>query len=245
VSLPRFLVSPEALDGATTELSGAELRHLRVRRLRAGSGLILTDGTGRERHGVVVDVDHRHAVIRLTAAAVRPDASGSRLILAQALLKGGKLDFVIEKATELGVADVRLFTCERSVHRVPPERLARWERVALSAAKQCQRSSVPSITGPTEYAVALQVPALLRLMFWEGARTNPLPSLRERQPTASSVLAIVGPEGGFTAAEAHQAADAGVHLVGLGGRILRAETAALVAVTLCQYLWGDLAAASA
>lgn len=241
VSVARFLVRPEALNGTSAVLSGAERRHLRVRRLGVGSALVLTNGCGQERPGVVVALDHHSAVIRFTADFLLTHESPIRIILAQALLKGDKLDLVIEKTTELGVSELLLFNSERSVGRASAERQARWQRVVRSAAKQSQRSVLPTIAGPMSFESMLRYQTdAHRLLLWEasppGGWTTPGGSLEPERP----VLVSVGPEGGFGAAEVEQAANAGVRIVGLAPRILRAETAAIVAVTLCQFIWGDL-----
>jgi 16S rRNA (uracil1498-N3)-methyltransferase len=240
MTTPRFLVSPDALRARDAVLTGAELHHLRVRRLRAGSELVLCDGLGHEQRGIVTALDRRRAVVRLSPEAPAEPASSLQLVLAQALLKGDKLDLVVEKATELGISALLMFTSARSVAQASPHRQERWKRIARSAAKQCQRSSVPAIEGPIPFERLLVRTESMRLLFWEDASTEPLAVADTPAGETDAVLAAVGPEGGFTAAEAEQARRAGFRVVGLGKRILRAETAALVAVTLCQFLWGDL-----
>jgi 16S rRNA (uracil1498-N3)-methyltransferase len=240
VSVPRFVVDA-TLDGARVVLTGRQLHHVRAHRLRVGSKLVLADGVGRQRHGVVTAIDRLQAVIRLTDDQPLQRDSPLRLTLAQALLKGDKLDWVIEKTTELGATELVLFTSERTVGRASVERQARWTRVALCAAQQCQRSALPLINGPVPLnQVVARDGAMLRLFFWEQAAPRSLAALYRQHPQASSVLAVVGPEGGFSPREGAQAAAAGFHLVGLAPRILRAETAAVAAATLCQFLWGDL-----
>lgn len=241
MSIPQFIVGPESLVGNRATLTGPELHHLRVRRLRVGSDVILCDGCGQQRYGTVLQIDRRQAVIGLTSTQPSVQESPLHLLLAQALLKSDKLDVVVEKATELGVSGLIFFSCARSLGRVAAGREARWERVARSATKQCQRSSVPTIIGPISFDELLsQYTATLRLLFWEGGPVDGLLAAQRAHPQTDSVLAVVGPEGGFSAAEAQRATAAGFRSVGLAHRILRAETAALVAVTLCQFLWGDL-----
>lgn len=238
---PRFLVAPEALSGPHAVLTGPQLRHLRARRLRVGSRLVLADGTGRQRDAVVISLDRHQAVIELSWDQSVQRDSALHLTLAQALLKSDKLDWVIEKATELGVTEFVLFTCERTVGRADGDRQARWTRLARSAAQQCQRSRLPSIAGPVSFEqVVARRSEALRLLFWEQHRPGGLAEVRRQHPDPSSVLAVVGPEGGFSPVEAQCAAAAGLQLIGLGPRILRAETAAVAAISLCQFLWGDL-----
>jgi 16S rRNA (uracil1498-N3)-methyltransferase len=242
VTIPRFMVRSEALTGTSTMLTGPELHHLRVRRLRVGSELVLSNGLGRERRGVVVALNRRQALIRLAADAPSQPSSPIRLILAQALLKADKLDLVIEKTTELGVDEVLIYNSDRTVGRASAERRARWERIARSAAKQSQRSTVPLIEGPISFGGLLSRHAgARRLFFWEEGPVGGWAAAARTFAEPHTVVAVVGPEGGFTAREAERAAGAGFCLIGLAPRILRAETAAIAAVTLCQFLWGDLA----
>src|SRR5262249_46976801 len=168
VSLPRFLIAPEALAGPSTTLTGAELHHLRVRRLIVGSPLILANGLGQQRHGVVVAMDRQRAVIELSDDAPKERESSLRLVLAQALLKANKLDLVIAKATELGVSEIVFFDCQRSIRHVGSDRLQRWRRIAQGASKQSQRSTVPTLSGPVSFAELLDRDSqALRLFLWE------------------------------------------------------------------------------
>lgn len=224
-------------------LTGAQLKHLRARRLRVGSKVVLADGTGQQRYGVVAAVERRQVVIRVSDEQPLQRESPLCLTLAQALLKSDKLDWVVEKATELGVTELIVFTSERTVDRVTGDRRARWMRLAHSAAEQCQRSQLPRIAGPVPFDQLLAWPAeALRLFFWEQQSPGNLATVYRHRPLVSSVLAVIGPEGGFSAHEAERAAAVGFQIVGLAPRILRAETAAIAVASLCQFLWGDLGA---
>jgi 16S rRNA (uracil1498-N3)-methyltransferase len=241
VTTPRFLVSSESLAGTSAVLSGAELRHLRARRLRAGGAVILSDGLGQQRRGIILTLDRHRAVIRLADLEPAQRESPLRLVVAQAALKADKLDFVVEKTTELGVSELLVLTSERTVVQVSVERMARLNRIARSAAKQCQRSVVPPINGPIALdGLLVQRPDCLRLFLWEGAPLGGLTVAHRAHPTVASVLAVIGPEGGFSTHEARRATEMGWQLVGLSARILRAETAAVSVTALCQFLWGDL-----
>jgi 16S rRNA (uracil1498-N3)-methyltransferase len=242
LSTPRFIVSADELEGEEILLRGAELRHLRARRLGAGAEIVLTDGSGTAHRAIVVAVNRAGATLRIEHApeVQRAVESPLRLTLAQAALKADKLGVVVEKATELGVSDLVVFASSRCIAKPTSERLQRYERVARSAAKQCQRTCVPSIRGPRSFVDVLhEARESLGLLFWEGAGAEArLTAKREAAPRG--VVAIVGPEGGFTTEEVALARAAGIRIVGLGPRTLRAETAAIVAVAMCQSLWGDL-----
>jgi len=242
VSRARFLVETGTLERQShARLSGSELHHLRARRLRVGSELVLFDGSGCERVGMIEEVDHRHALIRLMSTSLPRRDSTLHLVLAQALLKPDRLDWLIEKASELGVAEIVVFESAHSVSHGARARPERWRRVAESAAKQSQRRAVATISGPVEFGDVLsRCDENVRLFFWEQGPRAALAEIGGRVRNTSSVLAVVGPEGGFARAEVDMAVASGFHLVGLTDRILRAETAAITAVVLCQYLWGGV-----
>lgn len=242
MSVARFVVPSTALQASSCVLAGDTFRHFRARRLRVGSRVVLTDGAGVAREGVVVQVDRSQAVVDLSPSAAETRESPLHLVLAQGILKGDKLDLVVEKATELGVQQILFFTSERTVGRLTTERQARLARIARSAAQQSQRATVPDVHGPVPLECVLAYPTTaLRLFFWEHMATNGFVGARHRRSVASDVLVVVGPEGGFSPDEASRAVAAGFDVLGLSRRILRAETAAMVAVTLAQFIWGDLA----
>jgi 16S rRNA (uracil1498-N3)-methyltransferase len=186
-------------------------------------------------------LDRHRAVIHLGNTLSQQRESPLHLVLAQALLKADKLDLVIEKTTELGVTEVLIFTSDRTIGGASENRRSRWNRIAQSAAKQCQRSAVPRVEGPVPFdAVLDRCAGGLRLLLWEGFSHSGPGIARHQLQDRAAVLAAVGPEGGFSPREVGRAAAAGFHIVGLAPRILRAETAAIAAVTLCQFFWGDL-----
>jgi 16S rRNA (uracil1498-N3)-methyltransferase len=231
-------VPRDAIAGSRAVLSGRERHHLRVRRIRVGMAVELFDERGREFDAVVTALTPDGAELALTERPFRSRESSLRLTLAVALLKADKLDLVVEKATELGVAQITLLSCAHTVRASASRRLERLHRIAVTAAKQSGRSRVPAIEGPEPVATAVTRSADLRLFCWEGAAgTNaPWPD----RANVASVLVAVGPEGGFSEEEAGLMREAGFHAVSLGPRILRAETAAIAAVALAQTRWGDL-----
>jgi 16S rRNA (uracil1498-N3)-methyltransferase len=238
-SLPRVLIDPERIRDGVVEVDGAEARHARVRRLARGEAVVVFDGRGRSWLGRVSAWSARGPTVAIERALPERDGESSlALTLAIALLKADKLEWVIEKATELGAVRIRPFSCARSLAHPSARRVARWRQIALSAAKQCGRSVVPAVDDPADLSVILAEPIECGLLLWEGAaRGDVLPSAAPA-PTAASVL--IGPEGGFTVEEVAAARAAGYRVGSLGLRILRAETAAIAAVALCQRRWGDL-----
>ena len=246
----RFYAPPEAfssdLKGLT--LRAEEARHLReVLRLRPGDRVHVFDGTGKEFECTIEE--SRKDTARLTvlseAAPTRPE-SPLQLTLAVALLKSDKFDLVVQKATELGVVGVVPVTTKLADIRLRDDsdankRVVRWQRIAVEASKQSGRAVVPEVTHPISFAALVlgtEVTGPAKLMFSEREGQ----SLFELKNTldARKVTALVGSEGGWTDEEISMARANDWDIVTLGGRTLRAETAAIAAAVLLQHLYGDL-----
>jgi 16S rRNA (uracil1498-N3)-methyltransferase len=251
----RFFALPEqfAPDGATLALGAEEARHLRdVLRLNRGEEVFVFDGAGREFRCVIEESGRKQegATLRVIseAEAARPE-SPLQLTLAVALLKGEKFDLVVQKATELGVlrlvpvvtklADVRLRDEGDAARRV-----VRWQRIALEACKQSGRARVPEIDAPVTSATLIEhAPAdsnTWRVMFAERNGSGLIETIKNLEARPRAITALVGSEGGWTDEEMGLARDAGWSLVTLGGRTLRAETAAIAITALLQHAFGDL-----
>jgi 16S rRNA (uracil1498-N3)-methyltransferase len=242
VSVPRFHI-PEAAPGARLTLPEHSAHHAReVLRLRAGSPIRVFDGRGAE-FDAVLDVVARQGVsARVVGPAEARPESPLRIALALSPLKGDRMELVVQKATELGVASIQPVITVRTDAAARPalkgSRQDRWDKVASGAAEQCGRAVVPEVA-PTVLldAFLAELPPGRRLLFLEVAGQ---PGLRTLAP-ASEVVALVGPAGGWDPREVERLEGAGFTAVGLGPRILRAETAAVAAVAAVQALWGDLA----
>ena len=163
------------------------------------------------------------------------------ITLAQAIPKGQKLDFVVEKATELGLTRLIPLRTSRSIGQASQHKLDRWQKLARTAAAQSGRSTVPEVESPLEFGSLLPRIATFdaALFAWELA-TTPLQSALREIGSLKNVLVIVGPEGGFSHAEAEAAIGAGARAVSLGTRILRTETAPLVVLAALLYESGEL-----
>ena len=219
-----------------------EARHLRdVLRLKAGDEVYVFDGRGREFRCSIVSMS-RHAAQLHIEAEVEPAKPESQLQLnlCVALLKGEKFDLVVQKATELGVSKVTpLITRYADIHlrdeSDATKRVSRWQRIALEAAKQSGRAFVPEISAPVSFETVTAEG--LGVMFSERGG-EALESLIEQAPT--HVTALVGSEGGWSDEETESARARNFHVITLGGRVLRAETAAITVAVLLQHLFGDL-----
>lgn len=245
----RFFAPPEQFVGDKVYLTGEEAHHLhRVLRLGPGARVNVFDGSGREYLVEIQALNGDSAVGRILEEISREREVPLELTLAQGLAKGDKLELVIQKATEIGIAAVVPIHTFRSVVR-PGEgearRVERWQRVAREAAKQCGRARVPRIEPVTPF------PRLLErfsdftavLLLWEEERVRRLKQVLEEireKGIVRRLLVLVGPEGGFAPEEVEAAANAGAVPVTLGPRILRTETAGLVAASIILYELGDL-----
>jgi 16S rRNA (uracil1498-N3)-methyltransferase len=249
MSRRRFYAPPSAFHsgGSFVDLSSDEARHLRdVLRLAPEDAAFVFDGAGREYECAVNEIRRDSARLKVISevSPARPEST-LRLTLALALLKGEKFDLVVQKSTELGVtailpvmtklADVRLRD-----HSDANRRVARWQRIALEAAKQSGRAFVPRVSVPSEFSALLRrIEHDACLMFSERLGQS-LDEAIKGVAGISSITALVGSEGGWADEELSRAVDLGWKIVTLGGRTLRAETAAIAVTILLQHHLGDL-----
>lgn len=241
----RFFISSQTIAQDRAQLSGAEFHHLRhVLRLGRGARVTLYDERGATYHGEILRIASTHAEVGITKH-VPPITHTFHLTLAQGTLKGRRMDFVIEKATELGVHTIVPFVSTFTVARIPDskraERTARWQHIARAAAKQ-SGSPPPEIRSPQSFPGLLHsVPAPSgKLIFSERERTLHLREFAQNSTQFDALHILVGPEGGFAPEEIEQAKAAGFVSVSLGASVLRAETASVAAIALCQFLWRDV-----
>jgi 16S rRNA (uracil1498-N3)-methyltransferase len=211
----------------------------RVLRLQPGQEVQLFDGRGAEFRGVLMEVGKKAVHVELRERLEGLPESPLRVHLGQGLSRGERMDWAIQKATELGVAEITPIVSERCEVRLSDERadkrLAHWRQVAISACEQCGRSVLPVIHAPAlldEWLAHCE--ADLRLVLHPQA----VPLSTHTRPARLSVL--VGPEGGLSEAEVERARQSGHQPVRLGPRVLRTETAPVVALAMAQQLWGDL-----
>jgi 16S rRNA (uracil1498-N3)-methyltransferase len=243
----RFFVEPDKLSEDRAILAGSAYHHLKnVLRLQPGAQIIVFNGAGREAIGVLEAYQGETGVVRILADSDRSTESSLDITLAPCMGKGKKNDIAIEKAVELGVDRICVITAKRSVGRLSDEaavhRVERWRRVVRAAAEQAGRTEIPiveRIRTLEEFVTTKPVDAL-GLVFTIGADPDPPATLRQRYPNTRKVIVIIGPEGGLTPEEIDLCRRSGFKDVGLGPRVLRTETATIVAAAICQHLWGDL-----
>jgi len=226
------------------QLTGPEAHHLRtVLRLSPGDPLTFFDGTG-ARYQARIEHLLKDRVTATIIGHTLDSPPKVGLHLGQALLKGQRMDLVLQKATELGVEAIWLFHSEHVIQKNPKEaQMERWQRIILEACKQCDRARPPEIHAPRDLTelMAHPPPCDLRLIFWEHeARQTLAEALVGQKNNCQSAFFLLGPEGGFSETEVACARQAGFAPISLGPRILRAETATLAATAILQFALGNL-----
>lgn len=243
-----FLVDPEAIETGTPSITGSDVRHIRkVLRLGPGDRIGLLDGRGKAYEAQIKGVYVDRVAVEIIAVRSAAQDQGVEIGVAQALLKDKKMDGLIRQLTELGITDWFPFVSERSIPRPASDRsqhrVNRWQKIVRESVKQCRRPTVPRVHEPTTWEELLAATRAwdLKLLFWEAAEASPpAPPIGRASHAVRRLLLVLGPEGGFSKAEVEQAKADGFATATLGPRILRAETAAVAACTLAQFLYGDL-----
>jgi len=244
--MARFYIPNPRIENGLLKVEGDEVRHIRkVLRLKTGDKIFVFDGLGREFEGTIIEEGRASGMVKIQRSLSPKRDSPLEVTLAQSLLKGEKMDYLIQKATELGIKEIIPFFSSRSV---PPleksrslKRHHRWGKIAIEASKQCGRGVVPKIESLQTYSDMLHNASTdhLRLILWErdGIR---LKKMLEGSKERKKIFFVIGPEGGFSQDEVEKAERVGFVAVTLGKRILRAETASLCFLSILQYEWGDV-----
>ena len=240
----RFFAGNENFSGDSVVLTGTDASHIRnVLRLKAGDNIQVLDGKGSLYLVKLTDVKAQLVKGEIISSEKVNTESPLKIHLGQSLIKGNKFDDVLRKSVELGVETITPLMTERTVVKSDSDKkIARWQKITEESCKQCGRSSIPNVS---KSVIKLDVfcqqrsEADLKLMFWELESENGLKDINPEKPP-SSVSVLIGPEGGFTIEEVKTARSHGFQTVGLGPRILRAETAPLVVLSLLQSKWGDI-----
>lgn len=238
--MSRFYVPPECVSGGKIIIRGDELHHARdVMRLAADDEITVFDGTGKEYRGIIREIDKGQMVIAIEETLERKTV-GCGLTLIQALPKFDKMDLIVEKATELGVERIMPVVTERTIVRPDTKKeslkVERWRKIALIAAKQCGRSTMPEVSGITGFEASLKAldDTEVKIMPCLYGGTKALKEvLRGRKVKSAAVF--IGPEGDFTKREVKEAKAIGAIPVSLGNEVLRSETAAICTLSVLNY----------
>lgn len=244
--MARFFVDPHHINQNQALITGADAKHIiKVLRLKSGDLVTILDGNGNKYQGTIKELTRDTVILHLGARQLAGGQAPISITLAQCLPKGDKLELVIQKGTELGVNSFVPLKCTRSVvkldHKKGLERRERWQRVAMEAAKQCRRPTIPQVQQPMDLVTLLSnapADALILMPFEE--EVGSLKTVLESKPDSKEIYIIIGPEGGFGPEEVSLAKEYGAQTVSLGPRILRTETAGLALVSVLMYRYGDL-----
>lgn len=240
--IPRIFTDSPLAVGSQCQLDDNAANHVgRVLRMQAGQALLLFNGDGQDYHATITEAGKKHVLVAVTEAAENETESPLRVVLAQTLSKGDRMDYAVQKAVEMGVSEIVPLTTERCDVKLKGDRedkrLRHWQQVAISAAEQCGRARVPEIQPVMTVQQWLEHARACDLRLVLHHRTERSLNTLEKP---SSIALMIGPEGGLTAEEIALAEDNGFLPVALGPRVLRTETAPVAAIALCQWLWGDI-----
>ncbi len=240
-----FFLDRHTINKGRASLTGDEARHVAaVLRMRSGDVIRLVDQEGWEYRAVLDGVSARRVEVVLLERLPPEQGPSRRIILGQALPKFQKMDYIVQKATELGVSGMLPFLASRSIDRANPEQLRikclRWRKIAAEAAKQCGRHRVPLIEKVSTFhdIVTADRDNSLKIILWEDEKRCGLKEVVHRSRDDSNAIVLVGPEGGFSAAEIELASGCGYQPVSLGRHIMRTETASLYVLSVLHYEGG-------
>lgn len=243
MSAPRFYCPPPLPLSTNYELPPAAAHHAsRVLRLREGDAVQIFDGLGNALDATINAISGKRVLLGNLQTCMGQQDPGLHIVLAQAMCTADKMDWVVQKATELGVSEIVPVQTQRSVAKLSGSRAEKrtehWRNVTVSACEQCGRNTLPQLQTPQDMGVWLKV-----MRSHPGGKFILLPggasNLNNQPKPQGRATLLIGPEGGFTADEANVAQQAGFVPILLGPRVLRTETAAIAGIAALQTLWGD------
>lgn len=242
----RFFIPSEQLQGPTPCLWGDEAKHLlQVLRMKIGDQVLLFDNSNQEYQARIVSISGDRVHFEISDQRTVRRESPLQVTVAVPLIRPQPLEWILQKGTELGVFAFRPYYSAFSARNFKKgemeTRRKRWQRIILESAKQCKRNILPELIPAVSFSILLEESCqTLKLLPYEGESSRTLKELVQQSNASESVLALIGPEGGFHKEEVLQAQEKGFVPISLGPRILRSETAALALICLLQFLWGDM-----
>lgn len=243
--MPRFFMAGTNIKGGMAIIKGKDAEHVKVLRLRPGEDVVICDGEGTDYKCRLVMADKEEAQAEVLEVVRCPAEPSVKVTVLCGLPKGSdKTDYIIEKCVEAGASEIYFFNSDRCIakNENPEKKLERWQNKSEAAAKQSGRGIIPAVGWIGEYADALNIANQkdLKLFMYETGEREALNDVLEANKQVSTAAIITGPEGGFAQFEADLAKVVGLHICSMGERILRCETAPVVALSAVMYATGNL-----
>ena len=242
--MPRFFMAGTNILGGMAIMTGRDAEHVRVLRLRPGEDMIICDGKGTDYKCRLVKADKEQVEAEVIEIVPCPAEPSVQVTVLCGLPKGDRTDYIIQKCVEAGASEIMFFQSDPCVAKPdkPEKKLERWQRIAEEAAKQSGRGIIPQVSWAGDYADALNVANQkeLGLFMYETGEREALNAVLEANSDVKTAAIVTGPEGGFAPFEADLARIVGLHICSMGERILRCETAPVVAVSALMYATGNL-----
>jgi 16S rRNA (uracil1498-N3)-methyltransferase len=240
--MPRFPVSRQNINNNVAVISGSDYRHItKVLRLKAGDDVVLFDAECYEHYGKITEIGSRQLTVEIAESRRVNTDSPLNITLLQGMPKAGKMDYIVEKATELGVHTIVPVITERSQVRTS-DKQKRWDRIATEASKQCGRTKPTVIENTLDFEAVIKRydNNTLRIIFHINYDISIKEFLKDSLQFPRNIIILIGPEGGFSEHEVLLASKMGYTSLGLGPRTLRTETASLAVLSIIQFYHGDL-----
>lgn len=243
--MPRFFMAGTNILGGMAIMKGRDAEHVRVLRLRPGEDMIICDGQGTDYKCRLVSADKEQVEAEVIEVVPCPAEPSVKVTVLCGLPKGDKTDYIIQKCVEAGAYEIMFFDSERCIAKPdkPEKKLERWQRIAEEAAKQSGRGIIPQVRYEADFVAVLNDALhtdLPLFMYETGERETIRDAIEHTASPIASAAIITGPEGGFAEFEADMARKLGMHICSMGERILRCETAPVVALTALMYGTGNL-----
>ena len=242
--MARFFIAGTNFPNGRAIIRGRDADHIRVLRLRAGDDIVICDGAGRDYKCRLVQTLEHEAEAEVIEVVPCPAEPSVKVTVLCGLPKGDKTDYIIQKCVEAGAYEIMFFDSERCIAKPdkPEKKLERWQRIAEEAAKQSGRGIIPQVSWAGDFTAVLDIAVKkdLGLFMYETGEREKLDDVLSANKDIATAAIITGPEGGFAQFEADLARVCKLHICSMGERILRCETAPVVALTATMYATGNL-----
>jgi|LSQX01.3.fsa_nt_gb 16S rRNA (uracil1498-N3)-methyltransferase len=246
--MPRVFVNPDDIIGKEINICGEDVKHITtVLRLSVDDTITICDGIGKDFETVIVNMDKEKVKVKIIGEEVSSGEPPINVTLYQGLPKADKMEYIIQKAVEMGIYEIVPVITNRAVVKIKNDnneknKLTRWRRIAYEAAKQSNRGRIPNILAPISFDEALEKLDKndLKIFAYEEEKLNKLKNMLKNGENIRNIGILIGPEGGFEEKEVIKCKLKGLMPISLGPRILRTETAGLAVLSILMYEFGDI-----